>query len=282
MSQYSKNVPKLDTGERWGQYIILERTDLSDIHVTYSAVDPVLERHVSVKLFHRTYSPEIEADQSFKNFVKRLTELKHPHISSYFSAGHEQDVYYVVTDYIQGYTLQDWLDDHRVFNLTQSKRWLLQVVDALDYASAQNFLHLNIKPIRFIVNWDNITKIANVGLIQCSNILAGKESYDCLASPHYASPEHISGKKTDLRTDMYCLGATLFHLLTGTPPFEAETSDAICRAHLVQPFPANKALEADIHPGWIGLMEKLMEKKPEDRFQSYKELAAKVKELPTG
>jgi serine/threonine-protein kinase len=270
---------KLETGDQWGQYIILERVDFSDIQISYSVVDPVLQRHGLIKIFQGKYAHDSKQIQEFKNFAKGLTGLRHPHIVDFYGVAEEHKTFYVATDYIRGYSLHDWLLDNRSYSEKQAAQLLLQAVDALEYAAASGVYHLDLKPINFLVDWDNQMRVSNFGILQCRNILLGKNSYDCLANPHYVSPEQISGQPLSVQTDMYSLGAVLFHLMTGHAPFESETSDQECRSHLVSPFPAEKALDLGISGAWIELMEKLMQKKPQDRFPSYQDLRSFIKKM---
>jgi serine/threonine-protein kinase len=269
----------LETGEKWGKYVILERTDRSDIHISYCAVDPVLEKHVLIKIFHGHYSSRADL-VSFRDLARKLMELKHKHIVAFHDVAEEQGYFYVVIDYIRGYTLQDWLLDNRTYDQHQTKTLALTAIDALEFASQKNALHLYIKPIRFVIDWDNQVRISNIGLVQCHNLLTGLRLYDPLANPLYVSPEQISGLEVSIQTDMYSLGATLFHLLTGHPVYQASTNDQICRAHLIASFPEEYVLSCGLDPEWANLLERLLQKKPADRFGSYAEFRKSVQELP--
>ncbi len=273
MKQKSKFI-EFDTGDKVANYVILEKIDGSSVYTTYTAVEPALNRHVAFRVLHGPYITDIAELQKFKGKARKLVELRHKHTISIYNIAFEEGVYYVVTDYVLGYNLQDWLNADRVFDPEAAMRFVMGITSALEYASKDEIFHLHINPVNCVVNWDNIFLISNLGVTQCRNLLIGAERYDALANPHYISPEQISGKPTDHRTDIYSLGATLFHLMTGTPPFEAETSDGVCLAHLQEPFPEKKAREAEVPDGWIDLMSKMMEKEPSKRFQSYQDIGS--------
>ena len=103
---------------------------------------------------------------------------------------------------------------------------------------------------------------------------SGTRDDELQGTPAYASPEHIMQEKPDLRTDMYCLGASLFHLMTGEFVYPGETTEEVCRAHVFSPFPIDTLQRHEIPAGWCGVIRKMMEKKPEDRFQDYAEISA--------
>ncbi len=149
-----------------------------------------------------------------------------------------------------------------------------QAVAALEYASRSNIIHLDVKPANFMVGADNVLMLTDFGLARkVTEVISGTRNDELQGTPAYASPEHVMQEKPDLRTDIYCLGASLFHLMTGEFPFPGETTEEVCRAHVYKPFPDRDAAAAQHSHGWISLMRKMMEKKPEDRFQNYEEIS---------
>jgi hypothetical protein len=148
-------------------------------------------------------------------------------------------------------------------------------VAALEYASRLNIIHLDVKPANFMVDNENVVMLTDFGLARKqTEVASGARDDELQGTPAYASPEHILQEKPDLRTDIYCLGASLFHLMTSEFPYPGDTTEEVCRAHVFSPFPIETLQAHDIPPGWCALMRKMMEKKPEDRFQSYQEITA--------
>jgi serine/threonine protein kinase len=264
---------QFQTGDRLGNYVILEKVEELATHIYYRAVEPALDRHVYLTIFKGPYSQDPKCLGRFKEYAAKMVELHHKHIRQSETIAQEQEFYYHAAIYIRGYTLQDWLNEGRTFDEERALWFMTQAVAAFQYAAQFQVYDLALTPISFVVDWDNIVIAINLGIAQCHNLLTGIEQYDCLANPSYVAPEQISGQPVDLRTDMYSLGALIFHLMTGHLPFNASTADAICRAHLQTPFPAEKAMDAGVPYPWVELMGRLMEKDPNDRFQNYQELS---------
>jgi len=187
---------------------------------------------------------------------------------------------YLAMGYIEGQTLEDWILAGRIFDTENAMWFMKQAVAALEYASRSNIIHLDVKPANFMVDADNVVMLTDFGLARkMTEVASGTRSDELQGTPAYASPEHVLQEKPDLRTDMYCLGASLFHLMTGEFPYPGATTEEVCRAHVYSPFPMETLQRHEIPQGWCGLMRKMMEKKPADRFQNYQELGAALENV---
>ena len=262
-------------GSRVGPYLILEKLGEGGMSEVFKAIEPTLERYVAIKIMHRTNlsSPEVMAN--FLEEARAIAGLRHTNIVPLYSAGEEQGVPYLAMGYIEGQTLEDWILAGRIFSMEDSMWFMRQAVAALEYAAKSNIIHLDVKPANFMVDSDNVVMLTDFGLARKqTEVASGARDDELQGTPAYASPEHVLQEKPDLRTDMYCLGASLFHLMTGEFPYPGETTEEVCRAHVFSPFPMETLQRHEIPPGWCSLMRKMMEKKPEDRFQSYQEITA--------
>jgi serine/threonine protein kinase len=260
-------------GSRVGQYLILEKLGEGGMSEVFKAIEPTLERYVAIKIMHRTNlsSPDVMAN--FLEEARAIAGLRHTNIVPLYSAGEEQSVPYLAMGYIEGQTLEDWLMAGRILNLTDAMWFMRQAVAALEYASRSNIIHLDVKPANFMVDAENTVMLTDFGLARkMTEILSGMRTDELQGTPAYASPEHVMQEKPDLRTDIYCLGASLYHLMTGEFPYPGETTEEVCRAHVYSPFPIEALQRHEIPNGWCSLMRKMMEKKPEDRFQNYQEI----------
>jgi len=263
------------TGARVGQYLILEKLGEGGMSEVFKAIEPTLERYVAIKIMHRTNLSSPDVMSNFLEEARAIAGLRHTNIVPLYSAGEEQGVPYLAIGYIEGQTMEDWVLDGRLLSLADAMWFMKQAVAALEYAARSNIIHLDVKPANFMVDADNVVMLTDFGLARkVTEIANGSRSDELQGTPAYASPEHVLQEKPDLRTDIYCLGASLFHLMTGEFPFPGETTEEVCRAHVYSPFPIEILQRHDIPPGWCGLMRKMMEKKPEDRFQDYHEVGA--------
>src|SRR5271167_2953405 len=262
-------------GSRVGPYLVLEKLGEGGMSEVFKAIEPTLERYVAIKIMHRANmnSPEVMAN--FLEEARAVASLRHTNIVPLYSAGEEQGVPYLAMGYIEGQTLEDYILTGRIFNAEEAIWFMKQAVAALEYAARLNIIHLDVKPANFMVDADNVVMLTDFGLARKqTEVASGARSDELQGTPAYASPEHVLQEKPDLRTDMYCLGASLFHLMTGEFPFPGETTEEVCRAQVFSPFPIETLQRHEIPPGWCSLIRKMMEKKREDRFQNYQEITS--------
>ena len=260
-------------GSRVGPYLVLEKLGEGGMSEVFKAIEPTLERYVAIKIMHRTNLSTPEVMANFLEEARAVASLRHTNIVPLYSAGEEQGVPYLAMGFIEGQTLEDWILAGRTLNIEDAMWFIRQAVAALEYASRSNIIHLDVKPANFMVDSENTVMLTDFGLARkVSEVNSGARDDELQGTPAYASPEHILQEKPDLRTDIYCLGASLFHLMTGEFPYPGDTTEEVCRAHVFNPFPIETLQRHEIPTGWSGLMRKMMEKAPGDRFQSYQEI----------
>ena len=260
-------------GSRVGPYLVLEKLGEGGMSEVFKAIEPTLERYVAIKIMHRTNMSSPEVMANFLEEARAIAGLRHTNIVPLYSAGEEQGVPYLAMGSIEGQTLEDWILAGRIFNMENAMWFMRQAVAALEYAAKSNIIHLDVKPANFMVDADNVVMLTDFGLARkMTEIASGTRDDELQGTPAYASPEHVLQEKPDLRTDMYCLGASLFHLITGDFPYPGESTEEVCRGHVYNPFPIETLQRHEIPPGWCSLIRKMMEKKPEDRFQNYQEI----------
>jgi serine/threonine protein kinase len=267
-------------GSRVGQYLVLEKLGEGGMSEVFKAIEPTLERYVAIKIMHRANlsSPEVMAN--FLEEARAIAGLRHTNIVPLYSAGEEQGVPYLAMGYIEGQTLEDWVMAGRIFSIEDAIWFMKQAVAALEYASRSNIIHLDVKPANFMVDSENVVMLTDFGLARkMTEVASGTRDDELQGTPAYASPEHVLQEKPDLRTDIYCLGASLFHLMTGEFPYPGDTTEDVCRAHVFNPFPIETLHRHDIPPGWCNLLRKMMEKKPEERFQNYQEITSALENI---
>ena len=260
-------------GSRVGPYLVLEKLGEGGMSEVFKGIEPTLERYVAIKIMHRTNmnSPEVMAN--FLEEARAVASLRHQNIVPLYSAGEEQGVPYLAMGYIEGQTLEDWILAGRILNMEDAMWFMRQAVAALEYAARSNIIHLDVKPANFMVDNENTVMLTDFGLARKqTEVASGARDDELQGTPAYASPEHVLQEKPDLRTDIYCLGASLFHLVTGEFPYPGDSTEDVCRAHVFAPFPIDTLQQHEIPQGWSGLMRKMMEKSPADRFQNYSEI----------
>jgi serine/threonine protein kinase len=272
----------LVAGTQLGHYVITERIAQGGMGTVFKALEPALERYVAIKVLRPEYAANPNYVQYFQDEARAVAALRHPNIIPIFYIGQEGSVVFFSMSYIEGETFENWIEDRRWFNEEQAKWFLSHAVAALHSAHKANIVHLDIKPANFLVDRGNNIMLTDFGLAQKivkdANEAGEREAF---GTPAYVSPEQISRGPTDQRTDIYSLGATLFHLMTGHQPFNGATLEDIIWGHLEKPFPIEVAREANVPTGWIHLIKKMMERDPENRFADYRELRAALENVHT-
>src|ERR1700677_3445682 len=247
-------------GSRVGQYLVLEKLGEGGMSEVFKAIEPTLERYVAIKIMHRANMSSPDVMANFLEEARAIAGLRHTNIVPLYSAGEEQGVPYLAMGYIEGRTLEDWILSGRILNMEDAQWFMKQAVAALEYAARSNIIHLDVKPANFMVDSENTVMLTDFGLARKqTEIASGARDDELQGTPAYASPEHVLQEKPDLRTDIYCLGASLFHLITGEFPYAGDSTEDDCRAHVYPPFPIATLQNHERRSGWSGLLLKMME-----------------------
>jgi len=263
----------LVSGTHLGHYVITDKIAQGGMGTVFKALEPALERYVAIKVLRPEYAANPNYVQYFQDEARAVAALRHPNIIPIFFIGQEGSVVFFSMSYIDGETFENWIETKRWFSEEQAKWFLSHAVAALHSAHKANIVHLDIKPANFLVDRGNNIMLTDFGLAQKIVKDASEAGErEAFGTPAYVSPEQISRGPTDQRTDIYSLGATLFHLMTGHQPFNGATLEDIIWGHLEKPFPIEIAREANVPTGWIHLIKKMMERAPDNRFADYREL----------
>ncbi len=248
----------------------------------YRACQISMDRVVALKIL----APRLAKQDPI--FAKRFVDearaagrLNHPNIIAVHDVGKaplpgapegEPELDYFSMEYVDGESVKDVIDRQGVVPLSLVAQIMLGMAEALVYAEAQGIVHRDIKPDNIMLTNDNVVKLADLGLalqLGGEEIVSEKDDQGrgkVMGTPLYMSPEQARALAVDSHSDQYSLGATLFHMLTGKPPFKGENAKAIMRAHVFDPVPDPKTINHDISEAWRQLSMKLMAKNPQERF----------------
>jgi serine/threonine protein kinase len=266
-------------GTHLGHYVITDRIAQGGMGTVFRALEPALERYVAIKVLRPEYASNPDYVQYFQEEARAVAALRHPNIVPIFYIGQEGNVVFFSMSYIDGETFDDWIEAKRWFTEEHAKWFLSHAVAALHSAHKANIVHLDIKPANFLVDRANNIMLTDFGLAEKIVKSADEGQREAFGTPAYVSPEQITRGKTDQRTDIYSLGATLFHLMTGRVPFEGRDVEDIVWGHLEKPFPIEVAQAAKLPTGWIYLLKKMMARAPDDRFADYRELRSALENV---
>lgn len=219
--------------------------------------------------------------QAQKNFYQRFlreaeatSELDHPNILTIYSYGEYNGLPYIVMPYISGGTLSDYVTRYSTLSLSQAQQYLVQIASALDYAHQNGRVHCDVKPANILLDGCDKVLLSDFGIVHLMQPEGQraepsmKSPETLMGTPDYISPEQALGEDLDGRSDVYSLGVTLFFLLTGRPPFQADSSIAVALMHVHDVPPSLCTVRSDVTPQIDRVIAKALAKWPEDRYQT--------------
>ena len=252
----------MNPGDRIGDYEILAELGAGGMGHVYRARHLILDRLVALKTLSPHHRSNPHLVERFLKEARAAARLNHPNIVQIYDFGQSGDLHYLTMEYIEGESLQKVvnrgpLPEARAIELVRI------ACNALGVAHAAGLVHRDVKPDNLMLARTGELKLVDLGVAkQLDEDISLTQTGQAIGTPHYISPEQIRGeKKIDGRADLYSLGATLFHLLTGKPPFRGETAALIMSMHLYQPVEVSQ-----LSPGVGRVIRKLMEKDPALRY----------------
>jgi serine/threonine-protein kinase len=234
----------------------------------YLATHLNLDRKVALKVLSPAFTGNREAVDRFMKEVRNLAKLTHPNLITAYTAGSCEDIYYLAMSYVAGETMHSRIQRKGPLAEEEALSVALCVARALRYAwERHHILHRDVKPANIMVDDDGEIKLTDLGLSK-SLLEEGEATQSGLliGTPHYMSPEQARGESvTDVRTDIYGLGATLYHMLCGGPPFPSENVSDILRGHLSALPPSVRDKRPASTPATTRLVAWMMAKDPARR-----------------
>jgi len=248
----------------------------------YKARQRSMDRIVAVKVLKPVLARDAEYVGRFWREARAAARLSHPNIVLAIDAGEDQGFYYFAMEYVDGHTVSlllkaGPLDESAAFRIA------LQVAQALEYAwTHERIVHRDIKPGNLIITSNGTAKLADLGLAHEAD-LAGEEvsteGGKILGTPSYMSPEQIRRGELDVRSDLYSLGASLFHMVTGRPPFEGADSKTVLAKHVYEPPPDPRKVCPQLSEGAARIILRLLAKERDDRYPTAQALVADIEAL---
>jgi len=278
-------IPGVYPGMKIGDFIVEKQLGVGGMGEVWLAKQEKLDRHVALKILSPKYTSNRDFVERFLNEVRNTAKLEHPNIVTAFHAGVENNIYYMAISYIRGETVFDKIKDGVPLSEQESLKIVKSIASALDYAwSEYKILHRDIKPSNIMLDKNSVPKLMDMGISksldqESSLTMAGM----MIGTPYYVSPEQALGQKDiDFRADIYSLGATLYHMVTGTVPYDADTAMGIVSKHISEPLPDPKNYNPLISEQTVSLIKIMMAKDKNDRPSSWKALIKDVERVLNG
>lgn len=257
-----------------GGYKLVRRIGEGGMGEVYLAEQLNMHRQVALKVLHDKWVDDEEFRKRFLLEARAAGKLSHPNLIQVYDVGKYQGKYYFSMEFVDGVTSEDLIQHEGPMALEKVVDIALQVCQALRYLSVQDIVHRDIKPANIMLTKDGTVKLGDFGFIQSVYDSELMQEGTTLGTPDYISPEQARGERNlDVRSDIYSLGASMFHMLTGKPVFEGSCSK-VMRDHIDTVPPDLAGLRADVSGETMRILARMLAKDPADRFQSADDLIA--------
>jgi len=266
-------------------YKILGKLGAGAMAIVYKAKQLSLNRTVAIKVLPKRFTENPEYVERFYKEGQAAGKLNHNNIVQAFDVGEAGGYHYFVMEYVEGKTLHDDLSAGRIFTEDDTLDIIIQVAQALNHAHSCGLIHRDVKPKNIMINTAGVVKLADMGLArETADIEAAQsEAGKAYGTPYYIAPEQIRGKiDIDGRADIYGLGATLYHMVTGRVPFMADDPADVMRKHLREQLIPPDHINTSLSGGISEVIEVMMAKRREDRYNNVEELLTELKAVQNG
>lgn len=251
------------------RYQILERVGGGGMAVVYKARCTLLNRIVAVKVLRHQFSVDEEFVRRFRREAQAAASLSHPNIVNIYDVGQENDVYFIVMEYVEGETLKDLIDREAPLEPARAVNITRQIANALYHAHHNKIIHRDIKPHNVLISKDGRIKVADFGIARAvTNTTQTFSPKSLMGSVHYFSPEQARGQLATEQSDLYSLGIVLYEMLTKTLPFDGDSPVSIALKHIQQTVPPATRYNPSIPQGLQVILAKMLAKDQSQRYES--------------
>src|SRR5450759_3406991 len=262
----SDDMEKL-VGKELGQFRIVERIGVGGMATVFKAYQRTLDRYVAIKVLPAYHAQDPVFVKRFIQEARSVAKLAHPNIVQIHDFGEQDNITYIVMEYVDGGTLKDRL--RRPLPPADAIDFVIQAAEGLDCAHRNGIVHRDVKPANMLLRKDGHLLLSDFGIAKLLETTTNLTRVGTgIGTPQYMSPEQGTGQAVDRRSDIYSLGIVLFHALTGKVPFNADSPISITVKHLNEPLPIEKLREAGVPLPIEQVVIKMTAKSAADRYQT--------------
>ncbi len=273
------------TVQQFGPYEIITKLGEGAMGTVYKAIrSEAPDKPVALKILNPSTVTDPEANQRFQREAQALVAMKHPNIVQGYESGEINGRLYVAMEFLDGKLLCDVLRERGALPEKEAIQIGLDIAQALEYMHGQGYVHRDVKPDNMVVTSDGHAKLTDLGLAKSTNNAAALTAAGkTFGTPAYMSPEHLSCEKTlDIRTDIYSLGAAIFHAVTGSLPFDASNPFEVIGMVLDKPTPDAHERRKEVSKNLAALLKTMMAKDRLQRHPTPTEVVADLERVGRG
>ncbi|MCK6471771.1 MAG: serine/threonine protein kinase [Planctomycetes bacterium] len=257
---------------RIGNYEILGKIGDGGLGTVYKARQLSMSRDVALKVLHKKWLSDEEFKKRFLLEARLAGRLSHQNLIQVYDVGRDRGLYYFSMEFVDGETVEDIIEREGPMETTRCIDITVQVLRAITYIKRFDIVHRDIKPGNIMINRSGLVKLGDFGFVKSKLDHVISTEGEVLGTPDYISPEQAMGvENIDWRSDQYSLGCSMYHMLTGRPPYEG-TGSAVMRQHIKKDLPDPRTINPKVPDSVIHILERMVAKDPNDRYQSTNEL----------
>jgi serine/threonine protein kinase len=254
---------------KFGNFLLLQALGIGGMGTVYKAIDLSLNRYLAVKILRKKLAADPHFTDSFAREARAAASVNHPNVAQVYSFGEGEGQFYLALELLERGSLDDRIT--RLGKMAEKDVLDIgaQIAAGLRAAQQRGLLHRDIKPGNILFNEDQIPKLVDFGLARAQHEASTEEAGMVWGTPYYIAPEKLRGQTEDFRSDMYSLGATLFHALAGRPPFDAKTASEVVAKTATTPAFSLKTYASDTQDYTAHVIGRMLAKDPAERYETY-------------
>ncbi len=265
--------------EKVGPYIIERKIGSGGMGTVYLGRHAETGKVVAVKILPASLAREDGFVLRFTREIEAMRKLKNPHVVEVYESGVDDETYYYAMEYVDGITLSKWIRENGRMHWKDVINYSVQICSALKAAHDAGIVHRDLKPSNLLITKDNQIKLLDFGVAQVFASTKLTKTGGIIGTAEYMSSEQAQGRRTTKKSDIYSLGAVMYALLTGRPPYSGKTSMEVIQKHKFGQFDAPRLFVPEI-PHWLDeVVCKCLEKDPDKRFPDAYVLSRRLKEI---
>ena len=251
-----------------GRYELVKCIGHDGMADVYLALDLILDRQVAIKILKPDSNADKVALERFAREAQASTQLSHPNIVDIYDVGDDDNIHYIVMEYVKGHTLKQLIKKRGPLP-TRETIWIMkQLTSALMEAHKNGLIHRDIKSQNILIKDDGTVKLADFGIAILNNAIQLTSKDSVLGSVHYLAPELVKGEKSSMKSDIYSLGIVMYELLRGDVPFKGDNPAQIALKHMKQEIPNVREYNPQIPQSVANIITKACAKDPKDRYDN--------------
>lgn len=264
------------------RYTIVEKVGEGGMAIVYKAKCSLLNRYVAIKVLRKEFINDEEFIEKFKREAQAAASLSHANIVNVYDVGMQDDIYYIVMEYLDGKTLKDIIKEKGKIDTEETLDISMKVVDALNHAHANKVIHRDIKPHNIMVTSDGRVKVTDFGIARAATSSTITSTNSVMGSAHYFSPEQARGGYTDEKSDIYSVGIMMYEMITGKLPFTGDSPVSIAIKHIQEEVVPPSEIEPTVSKDLETVIMKCIEKNQIDRYKDTEELLKDLRDIKSG